>query len=616
MLPDSVANQIAAGEVVNRPASVVKELMENAVDAGAKNITVNFRDGGRELIQIKDDGCGMSPQDVRLAFERHATSKIRSVDDIYALTTFGFRGEALPSIAAVSQVEVQTRQADAELGTRLNIDGGNFAGQSPVATPQGTQIWIRNLFYNVPARKKFLDKGSTEATHVIAEFQRVALAHPEVAFQLWRDDAPVYNLPAGTLHQRVVGIAGKGSAPKFLEVGVETSLARVYGFVGRPTAATRRCKEQFLFVGGRFFKSNFFHKAIIKAFDKLIPLSVQPPYFIYLDVAPEEIDVNVHPQKTEVKFTNQSAVWQIIQAAVRETLAKSGAVPMMDFDDDERLEIPVLDGHAGYGTGLGTDFGDQAPILREPATVRERDYNPFTQYRDPTDPAAGNAGHAAYPTHDEYDSEELEYIPSRADSQGVFEEFEVPKTFSSPIPIGEGLAAALYGGVFVAIDLRRARETVLYDRFVAMLKNGHSATQKLLFPERMALSAEDAELFRDHAGEFSALGFDAHREGEHSLEIHGIPADMTADAIDEVVYGVLDELRDGTFAGDDARRARLAAVMARTGAGTAQMAARLSANEVTNLLAALASTASPSFTPQGKPVMTEITLDEIKNKLR
>jgi DNA mismatch repair protein MutL len=607
LLPDSVANQIAAGEVVNRPASVVKELMENAVDAGARNITVNFRDGGRELIQIKDDGRGMSPTDARMAFERHATSKISSVEDIYSLSTFGFRGEALASIAAVSQVEMHTREEGVELGTKLNIDGGTFAGQGPVAAPQGTQIWIRNLFYNLPARKKFLDKGSSEANHIISEFQRVALAHPEIAFRLWKCDAPVYDLPAGSLHQRVVGVAGKGSGAKFLEVGVTTSLVRVSGFVGRPEAARQRCREQFLFVNGRYFRSPFFHKAIVQAYEKLIPQTVQPPYFLYLEIDPEQIDVNVHPQKTEVKFSNASALWQIINAAVRETLAKSGAVPMMDFDSEERIEIPVLGHSEGY-----------APTLREPAVVRDSGYNPFTRYEEtgtsPVDSEGCESNYEMQP----FGTSEFEYIASEADgSQDIFSVLgDEPKTFSAPLSIGEGYAAALYGGRFVAIDLRRAREAVLFERFAAMLQGGHTASQGLLFPERMALSADDAHLLRDNIEQFSALGFDIREVGEHTFEIHGTPADISSEALDEVVYGVLDELRDGIFTGDEARIRRLAALMARSGAGTSTLAAQLSAAEVRALLEALAATANPSFTPQGKPVMAEITTDEIRNRLK
>ena len=604
LLPDSVANQIAAGEVVNRPASVVKELMENAVDAGAASVTVNFRDGGRELIQIKDDGCGMSPADARLAFERHATSKIGSVDDIYSLMTFGFRGEALASIAAVAQVELQSRTEEDELGTKLLIDGGAFRDQTAAAVPKGTQIYIRNLFYNIPARKKFLDKGTTEAAHVMAEFQRVALCHPEIAFQLYRDDAPVYNLPASSLLQRIVGLMGKNTGTKLLEVSVQTSIIRVYGFIGRPSSARQRNKEQFLFVNGRYFRSQYFHKAILQAYEKLIPATVQPSYFVYLDIDPESIDVNVHPQKTEVKFSNQSAIWQIINAAVRETLAKSGAVPMMDFDSEERIEIPVLGGH-------------DSPPLREPSTVRSHDYNPFTKYE------GGRADLSDFasprPQSEErvmmYDSSEFEYISSADEPvQQTIAHFEETKAFSAPLVLGDGYAAAMYGSVFVAVDLRRAREAVLYHRLGAMLQASRSVSQQLLFPERMALSADDFELLKDSAGEFAAFGFDLHFADEHAVDIAGTPADMPPERIDEVIYEMLDSLRDDVFTGQEARREKLAAVMARAGAGNAPL--RLSADETAGLLAALAATGNPSYTPWGKPVMAEITTDEIKNRLK
>ncbi len=604
LLPDSVANQIAAGEVVNRPASVVKELMENAVDAGAASVTVNFRDGGRELIQIKDDGSGMSPADARLAFERHATSKIGSVDDIYSLMTFGFRGEALASIAAVAQVELQSRMEEDELGTKLFIDGGAFRDQCAAAVPKGTQIYIRNLFYNVPARKKFLDKGSAEATHVITEFQRVALCHPEIAFQLYRDDAPVYNLPASSLLQRIIGITGKGSGAKLLEVSVQTSIIRVYGFTGRPSSAKQRNKEQFMFVNGRYFRSPFFHKAIIQAYEKLIPATVQPSYFIYLDIDPESIDVNVHPQKTEVKFSNQSAIWQIINAAVRETLAKSGAVPMMDFDSEDRIDIPVLGGY-------------DSPPLREPDTVRSHGYNPFTKYED------GNADISDFTPprrRDEepvmtYDESEFEYIQSADEPvQQAFGHFEEAKTFSAPLLIGDGYAAAMYGSVFVAVDLRRARESVLYHRFNAMLQTHRSVSQQLLFPERMALSADDFVLLKDNADEFAALGFDLHFTDDFTVDIAGMPTDMPLERIDEVIYEILDSLRDDVFTGEEARRAKLAAIMARTGAGNAPL--RLSTEEAGNLLATLAATDNPSYTPWGKPVMAEITTEEIRNRLK
>ena len=338
LLPEVVANQIAAGEVVNRPASVVKEMMENAIDAGARTVKVNFRDGGKDLIQIVDDGCGMSPIDARMAFDRHATSKITSVDDIYALNTFGFRGEALASIAAVAQVELRTRQEGDEVGTQTEINGGQFAGQTPVMCPVGSQFFVRNLFYNVPARRRFLDKSTTSAAQIKSEFQRVALCNPQIAFELYANDASVYTLGAASLAGRIVDVVGRHIKQNLLEVEADTSIARIEGYIGRPAAAKRRNGEQYLFVNGRYFKSSYLTSAIMKAYEKLIPESSSPSYFLYLTIDPSRIDVNVHPQKTEVKFADEEAVWQIVNAAVRETLAKTGAVPLMDFDREGIVE--------------------------------------------------------------------------------------------------------------------------------------------------------------------------------------------------------------------------------------------------------------------------------------
>lgn len=372
LLPEVVANQIAAGEVVNRPASVVKEMMENAIDAGARTVKVNFRDGGKDLIQIVDDGSGMSPIDARMAFDRHATSKITSVDDIYALDTFGFRGEALASIAAVAQVELRTRQQGDEVGTQTEINGGQFAGQTPVMCPVGSQFFVRNLFYNVPARRRFLDKSTTSASQIKAEFQRVALCNPQIAFELYANDTPVYTLAATSLAGRIVDVVGRHIKQNLLEVEADTSIARIEGYIGRPAAAKRRNGEQYLFVNGRYFKSAYLTSAILKAYEKLIPESSTPSYFLYLRIDPSRIDVNVHPQKTEVKFADEEAVWQIVNAAVRETLAKTGAVPLMDFDREGAVEIPVL---------------TKGAVYTEPRAMSNTDYNPFREeYIDPTAP--------------------------------------------------------------------------------------------------------------------------------------------------------------------------------------------------------------------------------------
>ena len=320
VLPDLVSNQIAAGEVVESPATAIKELLENAVDAGSTSVTLNFRNAGKELIQIKDNGCGMSPIDARLAFDRHATSKITSLEDIYRLGTFGFRGEALAAIAAISQVELHSRTADDEVGTKTVIHGGMFQGQTPVAAPVGSQFYIRNLFYNVPVRRTFLENSTRESTSIIREFKRVALCHPEVEFKLYKDDALMYDLPVASLAQRIAGVAGnRNLTSKLLDVKVETSIVNVSGFVAHPSTARLRAtdREQYLFVNGRYFESPYFNKAIIQAFEKLVPQGYQPSFFLYLDIDPSQIDVNVHPRKINIKFSDKAAVWQIINAAVR-----------------------------------------------------------------------------------------------------------------------------------------------------------------------------------------------------------------------------------------------------------------------------------------------------------
>ncbi len=347
--------------------------MENAIDAGARCVKVNFRDGGKELIQIVDDGCGMSPIDARMAFDRHATSKIRSVDDIYSLSTFGFRGEALASIAAVAQVELRTRQEGDEVGSVTEIHGGRFVSQQPVMCPVGAQFFVRNLYYNVPARRRFLEKSTTSSSQIKSEFQRVALCNPQTAFELYANDAPLYSLQPASLASRIVDVVGRHIKQNLLEVGADSSIARIEGYVGRPAAAKKRNAEQFLFVNGRYFKSLYLANAILRAYDKLIPEGAQPSYFLYLTVEPERVDVNVHPQKTEVKFAEEEAVWQIVNAAVRESLAKSGVVAMMDFERDSPIEIPVMQRGAVYS---------------QPKASSSRDYNPFNDnYIDPS--AAG-----------------------------------------------------------------------------------------------------------------------------------------------------------------------------------------------------------------------------------
>lgn len=641
LLPEVVANQIAAGEVVNRPSSVVKEMMENAIDAGAGSVKVNFRDGGKDLIQIVDDGCGMSPIDARMAFDRHATSKISSVDDIYDLHTFGFRGEALASIAAVAQVELRTRQSQDELGTQTEINGGQFGGQTPVMCSVGSQFFVRNLFYNVPARRRFLDKSTVSSGQIKTEFQRVALCNPQVAFELYANDAPVYNLAATSLAGRIVDVVGKHMKQNLLETEADTSIARLTGFIGRPAAAKRRNTDQYLFVNGRFFKSTYLAGAILKAYEKLIPENSAPSWFLYLEVDPSRVDVNVHPQKTEVKFADEQAVWQIVHAAVRETLAKTGAVPLMDFDREGSVEIPVLERGAVYG---------------EPRAMSNSGYNPFNeQYIDPSAPdpnedftgfdvpfrdvssgfSGGGGASAKTPSRrmpsagivpDEsfedfvsgaqapaaFDDSELEFIPSSDAAQQQRLEVGGMPSFSDPMPLAAGYVAAQMGGRLVIVDVRRARERILYEMYLTMLGRGSSVSQQLLFPERLVLSVEEYALLEENAVEFAALGFDMDFQGDCAVEIKGTPADLPADSVDKLLFELLQAFSTPVSL-QQVRREKIAAVMAR--GGSAGGVRTLSHEEAGALLKQLAASGNISFSPSGKAITAEITPEDIRAKL-
>ena len=657
LLPEVVANQIAAGEVVNRPASVVKEMMENAIDAGATSVKVNFRDGGKDLIQIVDDGCGMSPIDARMAFDRHATSKIGAVEDIYALHTFGFRGEALASIAAVSQVELRTRQAGDEVGTQTEINGGQFAAQNPVMCPVGSQFFVRNLFYNVPARRRFLDKSTTSASQIKAEFQRIALCNPQIAFELYANDAPVYTLQAGSLAGRIVDVVGRHIKQNLLEVEADTSIACIEGYIGRPAAAKKRNTEQYLFVNGRFFKSTYLTSAILKAYEKLIPESCQPSYFLYLTLDPGRIDVNVHPQKTEVKFADEEAVWQIVNAAVRETLAKTGAVPLMDFDRDSPVEIPVLQKGAVYSEPLAMSNSDYNPFREEyidpSAPDPNEDFTGFdVPYRDggvvsdnsaagfrtgggrsaaPSFPQAAAGGFALpgadagefeefesgggfeiTPSGGGFDDSALDFIPSSAAPEQ--QRFDMPQRpeFTDALPLPGGYVAALLGGRFVVVGVRRARERILYEDYLRMLGNGSSVSQQLLFPERLVLSGDEYALLEENAVEFAALGFDIDFCGEGTVEVRGTPADMPADAVDRLLFDLLQAFATPVSL-SDVRREKIVGVMARSGAKGAGRT--LSREEAAALLAQLADTGSFSFSPSGKAITAEITPEDLRAKL-
>ena len=675
LLPEIVANQIAAGEVVDNPSSVVKEMMENAIDAGAKSVTVNFRNAGLELIQIIDDGCGMSPMDARMAFDRHATSKIKSFEDVYRLQTFGFRGEALASIAAVAQVELRTRQAEDEVGTVTIVNGGEFVSQTPTMCPVGSQFFVRNLFYTAPARRKFNGDRSRMVTDIKKEFRRVALCNPQVRCELMSNDMPIITLSAGTLSERIIDVVGRHIKTNLLEVDVDTTIVKVKGYVGRPSAAKQKNAEQYLFVNGRYFRSPQLYRSIMRAYEKLIPENCSPSYFLYLTVDPERVDVNVSPHKTEVKFADSEDVNQIVTAAVRSTLAKSGSLGMMEFEKPE-VEIPVLEsGHTFYSepavasiegyNPFSEGYADAAELNEKDSFDVMNDSKPSsvsrggstTNYKDiparfnPSDmgieqrsveSALRDVPWSNISLESEFNQpiaspiieSQMEYvdIPSSgfdlsnlAGEEGEESSFEYVASsfqqeithdqalsFEEVLPLTGGYAVAMAEARSMIVDLRRAKERVLYDGYMAMLSCGSCPCQQLLFAETLILQMEDYDLLSENEVEFSALGFDLELQGEGKVELRGIPSSVMGEQADKLIYELLRELESNADLGRHLH-SRMAQVMARRGSAISSRS--LSKAEVMELLGRLCECDNYSFSPSGKPIMVELTQEDIKAKL-
>ena len=523
LLPDSVANQIAAGEVIQRPASVIKELVENAVDAGAKTINVIVVDAGRTSIQVIDDGKGMSETDARLSFERHATSKIHNASDLFALHTMGFRGEALASIAAVAQVELQTRRADDEIGTRLLIAGSKVTAQEPVSCPVGSNFKVENLFFNVPARRKFLKTNATELANIMTAFERIVLVYPGIHFTLHHNGVEMLNLRAASLRQRIADVFGKQYNQDLLPVEVHTAMATVKGFVGKPEAARKKGGFDYFFVNGRYMKHAYFHKAVITAYDRMIPEGMQIPYFLYFEVEPSEIDVNIHPTKTEIKFENEQAIWQILSASVRDAIGKFCEIPSIDFDTQGSPEIPVFD-----------PVNDS---IVAPKVTYNPNYNPFTSGasssstpRPPRDWQSLYEGIAEprQESSDLFGSQSMDMLPESTPPSKVSNDIVQSSAFSDRSPAhyqykGKYIMTAVKSGLMI-IDQYRADIRILYERYVNQLSSHTASTQKLLFPETVQFSPAEAVTMQQLLPELTDIGFDLSDLGGNTFAVNGVPA--------------------------------------------------------------------------------------------
>ena len=510
LLPDSVANQIAAGEVIQRPASVIKELVENAVDAGATTINVLVVDAGRTSIQVIDDGCGMSETDARLAFERHATSKIRQAADLFSLQTMGFRGEALPSIAAVAQVELRTRRASDEVGTCLQISGSRVESQEPCSCAVGSRFTVSNIFFNVPARRKFLKSNATELNNILTAFERIVLVYPEISFTLHSNGQELMNLRAGSLRQRITDVYGRRYGQDLLPVSVETAICKITGFVGKPESARKKGTHEYFFVNGRFMKHPYFHKAVQQAYDRLIQIGTHVPYFIYFDVSPSDIDVNIHPTKTEIKFENEQAIWQILAAAVKDAIGQFCEIPQIDFDTEGKPDIPVFN-------------PSETSNVAAPVSHANPQYNPFRQkpsqdWQKLYEALPKETKPAEVPLFDEPPVMEEHLTPQ---SQSVISDM-APTHYQYK---GRYIMTAVKSGLMI-IDQHRADIRVRYERYLHQLAEAPAESQRLLFPEVLELSPAEAALVTDLLPALTNLGFELTPLGPASYAVNGIPAGL------------------------------------------------------------------------------------------
>ena len=585
LLPDSIANQIAAGEVIQRPASVVKELIENSIDAGASNIKLILKDAGRSLIQVIDNGKGMSETDARMAFERHATSKIQTVDDLFSLRTIGFRGEALASIAAVAQVELRTARKDDATGALIQISGSQVNKQETVAVSPGSIFSVKNLFYNVPARRKFLKSNDTELKNCIAEFERIVLVNSHISFELQHNDAEIFNLPVSTLRQRIINVFGKKINTQLLNIQAETSLVSISGFIGTPDSSRKKSAQQYFFVNNRFMRHPYFHKAVIQAFESFISAGEMPNYFIYLTVNPASIDVNIHPAKTEIKFENEQAIWLIINSSVKESLAKSNAIPMLEFNREGAVDMPV--------------YSQKTTHPLPPKTHFQSDYNPFTEKQ--------HTGNLLKNWEKLYDDQP--FTPQKPSMPPEWtEERATVLSFK-----GKYLITSLKSGV-VIIDQHRAHIRILYDGYLRQIDQKRGISQGLLFPEIISFTPREAAVLPCLLEDLAYIGFDLSDLGNNAYSINGIPSGLENTNIIETLQDMTDKVMETGCEIKEEISESLALSLAKKAA--IPYGKVLSVEEAESLIAGLFASSGPNYTPDGKCILSVFSEEELEKRFR
>lgn len=634
LLPDSIANQIAAGEVVQRPASVVKELLENSIDARANNIQLIVKDAGRTLIQVIDDGMGMSATDARMSFERHATSKIRTADDLFSILTMGFRGEALASIAAIAQVELRSRRMTDEVGTMIRIEGSEIKSQESVSCTKGTNFQVKNLFFNVPARRNFLKSNPVEMKHILDEFQRVSLAHPDITFTLYHNDVEVYNLPAGKLSRRIVDIFGKAYREQLASCEEQTPFVNISGYVGKPESAKKGRGEQFFFVNKRFIKHNYLHHAVLSAFEATIPEGSSPFYVLFIEIDPSHVDINIHPTKTEIKFDDERAVYAIIRSAVRRAIGVYNLTPTIDFESDINFANltntnrfsdspnPISSSFSGL-----SDFENARPSSQQGTYQPQRD-DVYREKRGDNNSQRDNStsntenwrklfdGLEGFKPNNQaslgFDSEPMT-MGSKAndisdESRRIAEIQEI-----SAIQIQNRFIVAQAKNGLMLIDQRAAYERILYEKYYNNLKNKKSFTQQLLFPKTLDLQPADYQLVMEIQEEIKALGFSFEEFGQHTIKINGVPPEVQEENEKEIFEGLVQQYKTNQTDLQLDRLENVARSFSKR--SSSKYMGELSKIEINLLIHQLFETAIPSYTPNGEPIMTILPLDQLAELL-
>lgn len=600
LLPDSIANQIAAGEVVQRPASIVKELLENSIDAGATNIQLIIKDAGRTLIQVIDNGKGMSATDARLAFERHATSKIRTAEDLFALRTMGFRGEALPSIAAVAHVELKTKRKEDQVGTHLIIAGSTVEKQEETACADGSNFAIKNIFFNVPARRKFLKSNETERKNILTELERVAMVNSDIEFSFIENDIEVIKYPATNLKQRIINVIGKSFNQQLISIEIETTIAKIHGFVGKPESARKTRAQQYFFVNGRYMRHPYFAKAITSAYAPLIPVGENPNFFIYIEVSPDTIDVNIHPTKTEIKFENEQPIWQILAATVKEALGKFNEVPTIDFDTLDAIDIPI--------------HNPSTNATRPQINVNPT-YNPFKS--SSVGQSSVNSSNYQRPNFDweslykgfETDttiegSEVKEAIEIRSAESDLFEENSISLHYQYK---NKFILTSVKSGLMM-IDQRRAHVRILFDQFLQNIKLKKGISQRTLFPEIVEFSSSEAAMVPYLLDEIEAVGFDLSNLGNNSYAINGVPSEIDKINSVELIHNMVSKsIETGSDVKEEIQEA-LALSLAY--AAAIPYGHRLTNDETSDIVNRLLASPSHKYTPDGKLIIS--ILDDIE----